>query len=113
MATPVSNKLKLRGAKVDKKRGSAKLAVKVPFSGKLKLKKTSEVVGQGKQPKQARKLNLLVKARGRALKKLNEAGKTQVTAKVRFAPGLRSPQDEEQDDHAGEAVVRAPSGGES
>ncbi len=91
VATPVSNKLKLRGAKVDKKRGSAKLAVKVPFSGKLKLKKTSEVVGQGKQPKEAGKLNLLVKARGRALKKLNETGKTQVTAKVRFAPDCGRP----------------------
>jgi hypothetical protein len=86
VGTPVSNKLKLRGAKVNKKRGSAKLTVKVPFSGKLKLKKTGSVVGQGKRAKESGKLKLLVKARGRAKKKLNETGKTQVTAKVRFAP---------------------------
>ena len=86
VATPVSKKLKLRGTKVNKKRGSAKLTVKVPYSGQLKLKKTGIVKGQRKRAEESGKLKLLVRARGRALKSLNRTGKTQVTAKVRFAP---------------------------
>jgi predicted outer membrane repeat protein len=88
---PVSNKLKLRGAKVNKKRGSAKLKVKVPFSGKLKLKKTGSVKSQRKRAEEAGKLRLLVKARGRALKRLNKTGKANVQAKVRFAPDCGRP----------------------
>ena len=91
VGTPVSNKLKLRGAKVDKKRGSAKLTVKVPFSGKLKLKGTGGVKGQRKRAKQAGKLKLLVKARGRALKRLNARGAANVKAEVKFAPDCGRP----------------------
>ena len=86
VGTPVSNKLKLRGAKVNKQRGSAKLTVKVPFSGVLKLKKTGSVRGQKKQVEESGKVRLLVKSRGKALKRLNKSGNANVTAKVRFAP---------------------------
>ena len=65
VGTPVSNKLKLRGAKVNKQRGSAKLTVKVPFSGVLKLKKTGSVRGQKKQVEESGKVRLLVKSRAR------------------------------------------------
>ena len=106
VGTPVSNKLKLRGAKVNKKRGSAKLTVKVPFSGELKLKKTGRVKGQRKRAEQARKLKLLVKARGGALKRLNNTGKGEGHRPRSFRPGLRPPEDQEQEHHAGEAVGR-------
>ena len=106
VGTPVSNKLKLRGAKVNKKRGSAKLTVKVPFSGELKLKKTGSVKGQRKRAKQAGKLKLLVKSRGGALKRLNKRGTAKVTGQGQVRPGLRPLQDQEQDDQAGEAVAR-------
>ena len=82
---PVSNKLKLRGTKVNKKRGSAKLTVKVPFSGTLKLKKTGSVKGQRKQAEEAGKLSV-GEVEGKALKRLNKSGKAKVQAKVRFAP---------------------------
>ena len=91
VGTPVSNKLKLRGAKVNKQRGSAKLTVKVPFSGKLKLKGTGRVKGQRKLAKEAGKLKLLVKARGAALKRLNTRGTANVKAKVTFAPDCGRP----------------------
>jgi len=86
VGTPVSNKLKLRGTKRNKQRGSAKLTVKVPFSGVLKLKKTGSVRGQKKQVEESGKVRLLVKSRGKALKRLNKSGNANVTAKVRFAP---------------------------
>ena len=91
VGTKVSNKLKLRGTKRNKNRGTAKLTVKVPYSGELKLKKTGNVKLQKKRAEQARKLRLLVKPRGKALKRLNNTGKANVTAKVRFAPDCGRP----------------------
>jgi hypothetical protein len=91
VGTPVSNRLKIRGAKVNKQRGSAKLTVKVPYSGKLKLKRTGRVKGRSKLAEEAGKLKLLVKARGRATKRLNERGAANVQAKVRFAPDCGRP----------------------
>ena len=86
VGTPSSNKLRLRGTKVNKKRGSAKLTVKVSDPGVVKLAKTKNVKGQRKQAEQARKLKLLVKSRGGALKRLNNTGKAKVKAKVTFDP---------------------------
>jgi hypothetical protein len=86
VGTPVSNKLRLRGAKVNKQRGSAKLTVKVPFSGKVRLAKTKNVKGQHERAEESGKLKLLVKAKGRAKKLLNKRGKANVKAKVIFAP---------------------------
>ena len=82
---------------MNKNRGSAKLTVKVPFSGTLKLKRTGSVKGQRKQAEEAGKLRLLVKSRGKALKRLNKTGKASVQAKVRFAPDCGRAGDQTED----------------
>jgi predicted outer membrane repeat protein len=70
---------------------SNKLKVRVPFSGVVKLKKTGNVKGQRKEAEEAGKVKLLVKSRGSALKRLNQTGKANVKAKVRFAPDCGRP----------------------
>jgi hypothetical protein len=86
VGTPVSTKLEIRDVKLDKDRGTAKLAVKVPYSGELRLEKTDSVKGQRKLADAAGKLMLLVKSRGNANKRLNGTGVVDVKADVSFAP---------------------------
>ncbi len=91
VGTPVSNNLTFREAKLNKQLGSAKLTVKVPFSGKVELMKTALVEGQRKLAEEAGKLTLLVKSRGIAKKRLNNEGVAEVQAKVTFAPDCGPP----------------------
>ena len=72
--------------KLNKKRGSAKLTVKVAGPGKLKLAKTGSVKGDHERAKQSGKLKLSVKPRGKAKKRLNKKGKANVKAKITYDP---------------------------
>ena len=82
---PPSNELRLGKAKLNKKRGSAKLTVKVPGPGKLKLAQTGSVKGQHERADQCEP-KLSVKPRGKAQKRLNKRGKAKVKAKVTYTP---------------------------
>jgi sugar lactone lactonase YvrE len=85
--TPVkpSNKIKFGKLTLNKKKGTATLTVKVPGPGSLalkgkglkKVKRIAKKVGSVKLP---------VALAGKAKKKLNEAGKAKVKAKLTFAP---------------------------
>jgi virginiamycin B lyase len=82
---PPSNEFRLSKAKLNKKRGSAKLTVKVPGPGKLKLAETGSVKGQHKRADQCEP-KLPVKPRGKAKRRLNETGEAKVKAKVTYTP---------------------------
>ena len=86
LGPPPSNKFSFGGAKANKKRGSAKLTVKVAGPGEVKLAKTGSVKGQRKRAAQSGKAKLTVKAKGKAKKRLNKRGKATVKAKVTYTP---------------------------
>ena len=87
LGPPPSAEIRLGKAKLDKKRGSAKLTVNVPVGpGELFLAKTKKVQGQYKAPAQSGKRKLSVKARGKAKKRLDKKGKATVKAKVTYNP---------------------------
>jgi hypothetical protein len=77
--------LKLSKAKVDAKKGTAKIPVKVAGPGKLALSgknlKADKATAHG-----AGTLSLDVKATGKAAKDLKKKGKAKVTAKIKFTP---------------------------
>jgi len=82
-----SYEIRLRKAKLDKKRGSAKLTVNVPVGpGELYLAKTKKVQAQHKGPVDAGNLKLAVKPRGAAKKRLSKTGTVKVKAKVTYVP---------------------------
>ncbi|HWO82307.1 MAG TPA: hypothetical protein VNM38_00775 [Solirubrobacterales bacterium] len=77
--------LKLGGVKLNKARGTATLAVKVPGAGTL------TVAGKGlvkakKKAKKAKKLKITVKAKGASKAQLEQLGKLKVKAKLTFKP---------------------------
>jgi virginiamycin B lyase len=86
-----SNGFRFGGVKVNKKRGSAKLTVKVPGPGELKLAKTGSVKGKHKRAKESGNEKLSVKAKGKAKKRLNRKGKAMVKAKVTYTPDGGTP----------------------
>jgi hypothetical protein len=81
-----SNEFSLGEVKKNKRKGTAKLTVKVPGPGDLELAKTGKVRGEAKRVGAAGKLKLAIKARGKAKRKLKRTGKAKVKAKVTFAP---------------------------
>ncbi len=84
---PPSDEIRLSKAKLNKKRGLAKLTVKLPVGpGELYLDKTKKVQGQHKGPVAAGKLTLPVKPRGGAKMRLSKTGKAKVKAKVTYIP---------------------------
>ena len=84
LGPPPSIELLLSKAKLNKKRGSAKLKVTVPGRGDLRLAKTKNVKGQYKRAVHSGKLQLSVKPRGKAKKRLNKRGTAKVKAKVTY-----------------------------
>jgi virginiamycin B lyase len=70
----------------DKRRGTAKLTVGVPGPGDLELAKTKKVKEAKGHAQAEGQVELPVKPRGGAKRKLNEDGKAKVKAKVTFAP---------------------------
>ena len=86
LGPPPSSEFSFGKAKVNKKRGSAKLTVKVAGPGELKLAKTASVKGQHERAEQSGKETLTIKPRGKAKQKLKKGGKAKVKAKVTFTP---------------------------
>jgi hypothetical protein len=85
LGPPPSNELRLGKAKLNKKRGSAKLTVEVPGPGKLKLAQTGSLKAQHERADECEP-KLPVKPTGRAKKRLNNRGKAKVKAKVTYTP---------------------------
>ena len=86
LGPPPSSEFSFGKAKVNKKRGSAKLSVTVAGPGELKLAKTASVKGQHERAEQSGKESLTIKPRGKAKQKLKQGGKAKVKAKVTFTP---------------------------
>jgi virginiamycin B lyase len=86
LGPPPSSEFSFGKAKVNKKRGSAKLTVKVAGPGELKLAKTASVKGQHERAEQSGKESLTIKPRGKAKQKLKQGGKAKLKAKVSFTP---------------------------
>ena len=83
---PVSNKFSFGKVKLNKKKGTAKLPVKVPGPGKVVLVKTSKVKNDQKTAKKAGTVKLKVRAANKAKLKLKLRGKAKVKAKVKYTP---------------------------
>jgi len=90
VTAPPSNKFKFGKLKLNRKKGTAALFVRVPGSGKLVLG------GKGvrkvkRQARKAGKVKLPVKLVGKAKRKLLSTGKAKVLAKVTFTPNGGTP----------------------
>ena len=81
----------LSKVKRNRKRGTAKLAVEVTEAGTLKLASTKRVKGARKRAREADRVTLPIKPKGKARKGLEATGTTRVTAKVTFAPDSGQP----------------------
>ena len=74
-----------------RRRGIARLPVTVPGPGTLSLDRTQRVRADSADADAAGRQVLTVKARGRALRRLDENGSVRVTARVAFAPNGLTP----------------------
>ena len=83
---PPSNDFKLGKAKLNKRRGTAKLKVKIPGPGDLVLARSKKVKRATKRVRAAGKTNLKVRPRGKTKKKLAKKGKAKVRVKVTYTP---------------------------
>src|SRR4029079_4051128 len=96
VAPPPSNAFELGKTKLNKKKGTATIAVSVPAAGDLTLtgknvapQKTSgrELLGSSSlRPVAAGTSELKVKAKGKAKRKLKSKGKVKVKATITFTP---------------------------
>jgi hypothetical protein len=89
-----SNDFSFGKVKKNKRKGTAKLTVKVPGAGELDLAKTKKVKPDEETAEAAGKEKLSIRPKGKAKKKLNNRGKAKVKAKVTFAPTGGSPNTE-------------------
>ena len=85
-SAPPSNRFRFGKVKLNKKRGTATVAVIVPGAGVVRLIGSKKVRKNSKVAKHAGTVKLLVKARGKALRALNRSGKVTLKAKFTFAP---------------------------
>lgn len=81
-----SNAFRFGKAKKNKRKGTARLTVKVSGPGELQLAKNRKVKGREKGVDAADKQRLLIKPRRKARKKLAARGKAKVRAKVTYTP---------------------------
>jgi hypothetical protein len=81
-----SNEFAFGNVKKNKKRGTAKLTVKVPGPGELALAKNAKVKGRQRGADAAGKQKLAIKPRRKAKKKLAARGNAKVRAEVTFTP---------------------------
>jgi virginiamycin B lyase len=81
-----SNEFSVGNAKKNKRRGTAKLTVNVPGPGGLQLANSKKVKGATTRAEAAGTLELLVKLKGKARKRLDEKGKMRVAVGVTFTP---------------------------
>jgi virginiamycin B lyase len=80
--------------KMNKKKGTAKLTVKVPGPGELVLARTKKVKGAKARAGENALVKLPVKPKGKAKKKLNKKGTAKVTAAVTYTPDGGEPNTE-------------------
>lgn len=83
--TVTKPKLKLGGVKLNKRKGTATLSVRVPSAGTLTVAGKG-VVKKKKSAQSAKKLKIAIKAKGKAKAQLKELGKAKVKAKISFKP---------------------------
>ena len=91
-----SNAFTFGQVKKNKKRGTAKLQVRVPGAGELELAGTKKLKGASATAEDAGKVKLPVKAKGKARKKLRKKGKAKVKAAVTFTPNGGDPNTEKE-----------------
>lgn len=84
--TSPSNQFKFGKLKLNKKKGTATLEVKVPSPGKVLLKGTRSVKGAKKTAKAGTTVKLTIKTKGKSAKTLRKRGKAKVKATVTFTP---------------------------
>jgi glucose/arabinose dehydrogenase len=84
--TDASNDFSFGKVKKNKKKGTAKLTVKVPGPGELDLAKTRKVKADEEAVEEAGNEKLPIKPKGKAKKKLNNSGKAKVKAEVTYTP---------------------------
>jgi virginiamycin B lyase len=80
--------------KKNKKRGTARLTVEVPAPGDVELAETTKVGGAELRAVVAGEVQLAIKPRGRAKKKLAEKGKVKVKAEVTYTPDGGEPEEQ-------------------
>ncbi len=86
-ASPLpSNQFRFGKVKLNKKRGTATVAVILPGAGVVRLVGSKKVKKGSKAAKRAGTVKLVVKARGKALRSLKRKGKVKVKAKFTFTP---------------------------
>src|SRR5262249_28514867 len=83
---PPSNQFRFGKGKLNKKKGTATVAVILPGPGVVQLAGSKKVKKGSKTAKGAGTVKLLVKAKGKALRSLNRSGKAKVKAKFTFTP---------------------------
>ena len=86
-------KLSLGGVKLNKRKGTATLSVKIPGAGTLTAtgKGITKAKKSAKQAKKPKTLKLTIKAKGKAKKQLAKEGTVKVSAKVTFKPTSGTP----------------------
>ena len=92
---PASNDFSFGKVKKNKRKGTAKLTLKVPGPGELELAKTKKVRGDDDSADEAGKEKLSIKPKGKAKKRLNNKGKAKVKANVTYTPTGGSPNTED------------------
>jgi virginiamycin B lyase len=91
---PPDNSFSLGKLKRNLDKGTAKLTVKFPGPGKLRLRKTKRVQGDTEQVAGAGKVRLTVRPRPKAQSKLADTGKVNVGLHVRYTPTRGEPNTE-------------------
>ena len=81
-----SNQFRFGKVKLNKKRGTATVAVVIPGAGVVSLVGSKSVRAGSKTAKGAGTVKLVVRARGKAQRSLNRKGKIRVKAKFTFTP---------------------------
>ena len=83
---PPDNRFSLGKLKRNLDKGTAKLTVKVPGPGELRLRKTKRVRKDAEQVTETGKVRLKIRPRPKAKSKLAETGRVKVNARVRYTP---------------------------
>jgi DNA-binding beta-propeller fold protein YncE len=81
-----SNEFEFVKVKRNKRKGTAKLIVRVPGPGELDVKRTKKVKRAGEDAAAEGKEKLQIRSRGKARKRLGAKGKARVRAKVTYTP---------------------------
>lgn len=85
-----ANRFKIGKVKLNRKKGTATVKVKVPWSGKVQLRGSKTVKASSRSAGKTATVTLAIKARGKAARSLKKKGKASVRAKITFTtPGLK------------------------